>query len=149
MKTRLDEHPLIMQWINSQSNHGDSIRYLIEQDIIRRGGVQNLQLLIPTERNLGELMNQEPVETRISQPVVAPVYASIPSSEFIQPLITQDKAESVKVEATEEKPVPQETNNSFEVKGSVSEEEHVKDPDHEDRDEVQFDITDSDIEAWA
>lgn len=40
-----------MQWINAQTNLMDSIRYLIENEIVR-SGVRNLQAYIPSERNM-------------------------------------------------------------------------------------------------
>ncbi|KIL37121.1 hypothetical protein SD71_03955 [Cohnella kolymensis] len=51
LKTKKTEDPLVMQWINTQTNLMDSIRYLIENEIVR-SGVRNLQAHIPTERNL-------------------------------------------------------------------------------------------------
>jgi hypothetical protein len=51
LKTRKTEEPLVMQWINSQTNLMDSLRYLIENEIVRNG-IRNLQTVIPTERSL-------------------------------------------------------------------------------------------------
>ncbi|MDB4866445.1 MAG: hypothetical protein JWR03_778 [Cohnella sp.] len=50
LKTKKTEDPLVMQWINTQTNLMDSLRYLIENEI-RGNGVRNLQTCIPTERN--------------------------------------------------------------------------------------------------
>ncbi|TJY41790.1 hypothetical protein E5161_11330 [Cohnella pontilimi] len=50
LKTKKSEDPLVMQWINTQTNLMDSIRYLIENEI-RSNGVRNLQAIIPTERS--------------------------------------------------------------------------------------------------
>ncbi len=49
LKTKKNESPDVMDWINGQSNLMDSIRYLVENEI-REHGVRNLQLLIPAER---------------------------------------------------------------------------------------------------
>ncbi|MBB6731526.1 hypothetical protein [Cohnella zeiphila] len=49
LKTKKSEDPLIMAWLNSQTNLMDSIRYLVENEI-RQNGVRNLQTYIPMER---------------------------------------------------------------------------------------------------
>lgn len=51
LKTKKSEEPAIMEWINSQSNLMDSIRYLIENEV-RQNGVRNLQSYIPADRSL-------------------------------------------------------------------------------------------------
>jgi len=60
LKTKKKEDPLVMQWINSQSNLMDSIRYLIECEIMQHG-VRNLQAFIPMERKIMmDLSKDEP-----------------------------------------------------------------------------------------
>lgn len=49
LKTKKNESPAVMEWLNCQTNLMDSIRYLIENEI-RANGVRNLQLHIPAER---------------------------------------------------------------------------------------------------
>ncbi|MEF3302439.1 hypothetical protein [Paenibacillus sp. GYB003] len=49
LKTKKNESDAIMEWINSQSNLMDSIRYLIENEI-RENGLRNLQHFIPSDR---------------------------------------------------------------------------------------------------
>ncbi|WP_245599863.1 hypothetical protein [Paenibacillus harenae] len=49
LKTKKSEDPLVMQWLNAQSNLMDSLRYLIEKEIYQNG-VRNLQAYIPVER---------------------------------------------------------------------------------------------------
>jgi|GEM_PF-1350595 len=51
LKTKKNESPVILEWINSQTNLMDSIRYLIENEV-RANGVRNLQAHIPAERSL-------------------------------------------------------------------------------------------------
>ncbi|WP_309122270.1 hypothetical protein [Paenibacillus sp.] len=51
LKTKKTEDPLVMNWINAQTNLMDSLRYLIEHEIVRNG-VRNLQTFIPVERNV-------------------------------------------------------------------------------------------------
>ncbi|MGN7454274.1 hypothetical protein ACTHPH_05610 [Paenibacillus pasadenensis] len=51
LKTKKNESPEVMDWINGQSNLMDSIRYLVENEI-RANGVRNLQLFIPAERGI-------------------------------------------------------------------------------------------------
>jgi hypothetical protein len=51
LKTKKTEDPLVMQWLNSQTNLMDSLRYLIEREIVQNG-VRNLQVFVPVERNV-------------------------------------------------------------------------------------------------
>ncbi|GAA3410476.1 hypothetical protein ACFFNY_21630 [Paenibacillus hodogayensis] len=51
LKTKKNESAVIMDWINSQSNLMDSIRYLIENEL-RANGLRNLQHYIPSDRPL-------------------------------------------------------------------------------------------------
>lgn len=50
LKTKKNEDPLVMAWLNAQTNLMDSIRYLVENEI-RQNGVRNLQTYIPMERS--------------------------------------------------------------------------------------------------
>lgn len=50
LKTKKTEDPLVMAWLNAQTNLMDSIRYLVENEI-RQNGVRNLQTYIPMERS--------------------------------------------------------------------------------------------------
>ncbi|MDQ6418894.1 hypothetical protein RB620_05510 [Paenibacillus sp. LHD-117] len=54
LKTKKNENPLVMSWLNSQTNLMDSLRYLVEKEI-SSNGVRNLQAIIPAAR--GELHN--------------------------------------------------------------------------------------------
>ncbi|CAG7644481.1 hypothetical protein PAESOLCIP111_04716 [Paenibacillus solanacearum] len=49
LKTKKSESPAVMEWINSQTNLMDSIRYLIENEV-RAHGVRNLQRYVPADR---------------------------------------------------------------------------------------------------
>ncbi|RCW43101.1 hypothetical protein DFP97_114166 [Paenibacillus prosopidis] len=51
LKTKKTEDPLVMQWLNSQTNLMDSLRYLIEREIVQNG-VRNLQVFVPVERSV-------------------------------------------------------------------------------------------------
>jgi hypothetical protein len=51
LKTKKNESPIILQWINCQTNLMDSIRYLIENEVAANG-VRNLQHYIPADRSL-------------------------------------------------------------------------------------------------
>ncbi|MBD2870271.1 hypothetical protein [Paenibacillus arenilitoris] len=51
LKTKKSEDPLVMQWLNAQSNLMDSLRYLIEKEIYQNG-VRNLQAYVPAERSV-------------------------------------------------------------------------------------------------
>ncbi|MDN4071466.1 hypothetical protein [Fictibacillus terranigra] len=49
LKTKKNESPAIIDWINSQTNLMDSIRYLVENEI-KANGVRNLQQHVPADR---------------------------------------------------------------------------------------------------
>lgn len=65
LKTKKTEDPLVMQWLNMQSNLMDSLRYLVENEIMLNG-VRNLQAFVPMERNMlqGSPALQQPSEYR-------------------------------------------------------------------------------------
>lgn len=50
LKTKKTEDPLVMAWLNAQTNLMDSFRYLVEKEIMSNG-VRNLQAFIPAERS--------------------------------------------------------------------------------------------------
>lgn len=141
MKTRLDEHPLIMEWINSQSNHGDSIRYLIEQEIIRRGGVYNLQYLIPTHRNLEELMIKEKVtdshHTIDETPVHIPRNHSV-SDEVHKPVVLEE-VQDVSKNPQESKMDTSENKQRLNESDQTLKQESIEQPD----------ISEEDISSWG
>ncbi|KRE53592.1 hypothetical protein [Paenibacillus sp. Soil522] len=65
LKTKKTEDPLVMQWLNMQTNLMDSLRYLVENEIMLNG-VRNLQAFVPMERNMlqGSPALQQPSEYR-------------------------------------------------------------------------------------
>ncbi|CAG7653306.1 hypothetical protein ACFQI7_30635 [Paenibacillus allorhizosphaerae] len=69
LKTKKSESPAVMEWINSQTNLMDSIRYLIENEV-RANGVRNLQRYVPADRTAAPVA--------VSYPEIAPV--SLPAN---------------------------------------------------------------------
>jgi hypothetical protein len=68
-KTKKTEHQAIMEWLNIQDNITDSLRYLIEREILSNG-VRNLQEHIPSKRKFD-----------VGQPVVTNIeYTQIPQA---------------------------------------------------------------------
>ncbi|WP_138753937.1 hypothetical protein [Paenibacillus sinopodophylli] len=66
LKTKKTEDPLVMQWLNTQSNLMDSLRYLVEREIASHG-VRNLQAFVPMERSMlhsGEPLLQQDADLR-------------------------------------------------------------------------------------
>jgi len=57
LKLREDEQQLVLDWINAQTVHGDSLRYLIQKDIAENG-IRNLQLIIPQYRDIEVMRSQ-------------------------------------------------------------------------------------------
>ncbi|KZE68028.1 hypothetical protein AWM68_17820 [Fictibacillus phosphorivorans] len=59
-KLRVDESPMIVEWINNQDNIMDSLRFLVEKEIFANGNV-NLQLVVPSVRQFNiEEQRSEP-----------------------------------------------------------------------------------------
>ncbi|MHA6481826.1 hypothetical protein ACX1C1_07965 [Paenibacillus sp. strain BS8-2] len=75
LKTKKNEHPLIMDWLNSQTNLMDSLRYLVEREISSHG-VRNLQACIPAERNGLAELSLERLDRSAAQPLAAGIYAA-------------------------------------------------------------------------
>ncbi|WP_246079442.1 hypothetical protein [Paenibacillus piri] len=61
LKTKKTEDPAVMNWLNAQTNLMDSLRYLIENEILQNG-VRNLQMYIPMERNAFAAVPASPVQ---------------------------------------------------------------------------------------
>lgn len=55
-KTREDEEDLVVEWFNAQTVYSDSIRYLIQKEIAENG-IRNLQLFIPSYRDVATIKN--------------------------------------------------------------------------------------------
>lgn len=73
LKTKKSEDPLVMQWLNAQTNLMDSLRYLMEKEIVQNG-VRNLQAYVPAERSVlqgsstwSQEMNRQPFPTANEQ----------------------------------------------------------------------------------
>jgi hypothetical protein len=75
LKTKKNENPAIMQWINAQTNLMDSLRYLIENEL-HQHGVRNLQSCIPAERTL--LVSGSPAQN--TEPMTSSAAASLESA---------------------------------------------------------------------
>ncbi|MBP1991561.1 hypothetical protein [Paenibacillus eucommiae] len=76
LKTKKTESAAILDWLNSQTNLMDSIRFLIENEI-QQNGIRNLQQFIPSDRNisgaLGLYANNEIAATAAVLPEPVPV----------------------------------------------------------------------------
>lgn len=69
LKTKKNEAPAILKWINTQSNLMDSLRYLIENEI-KEHGIRNLQQHIPADRgfaseNAQSLSSDKPEDSQL------------------------------------------------------------------------------------
>lgn len=133
LKTKKTEDPLVMDWINAQTNLMDSLRYLIEHEIVRNG-VRNLQAFIPVERNvLGTAPSvQERVEALPPQEPVAQPEAVLHGIREIREG-TEQSAAAQSVAPKRPEPVP-EPSARF-----------APEPSRQADDEID----DEDIEAWV
>lgn len=108
MKLRDDEEDIVCKWLDLQSFYGDSIRYLIQQEIAVNG-LRNLQQFIPQHRTVetlksmlpsgqANLVNEDTLpfpgksnSSTLYSPVVAPVESMVLESSLLEPtLITED-----------------------------------------------------------
>ena len=85
LRLKNTESPLILEWINSQSNLSDSIRYLVEEEI-KAHSVRDLQEYIPAKRKPLEVQ----VETAVTQEIAGNQRVSTEKT-----LGTRDKPPSV------------------------------------------------------
>lgn len=156
MKTKINEHSLVMQWINSQSNFADSIRYLIEQDIINNGfKVRNLQLHIPAQRSLDDcyLQNQQQLGHQYDsfanqsyQEVVSPNVEI--KQEIVQDATVQTKNESID-RVPEKFPIEKEREKEKISLRTDNKEEKSPEDNTEEKDKPIIDYTESDVDAWG
>lgn len=76
LKTKKTEDPAVMNWINAQSNLMDSLRYLVENEIIQNG-IRNLQTFVPMERNFSaSSLPLQDSSLNVSNPELLPNAAS-------------------------------------------------------------------------
>jgi len=145
LKTKKNEDPAIMQWLNAQTNLMDSIRYLIENEV-RQNGVRNLQAIIPAERSFGYAAS-----ATLSPDVYTNAGVSAPIIDNRE-LAAGAEAGAV-ISASLDNPAVQSTVSSPAAK--VVEQEvatHIQTeaiPDEAPQPEVEDDIDDDDIESWT
>lgn len=101
LKTKKSEDPAIMEWINSQSNLMDSIRYLIENEV-RQNGVRNLQSFIPADRSLAVAPIVAAAVGQAADPALQA--ASSSAAEVAAASMSSATDAAVEVEAVEETP---------------------------------------------
>ncbi|GAA4713554.1 hypothetical protein [Brevibacillus fulvus] len=149
-KTRVDEHPAVMEWINIQSNLADSFRYLIEQEIIRRGGVVDLQLIIPAKRNF-----DFPVTELVASNSVMPLIEQIPAPQIRQQQPILNATEGVGEVASSGKEIESPHHEKGSMEKPVADEvdqvtipKKEEDADSSDSEAI-FEIDDDDIESWS
>ncbi|ANE48835.1 hypothetical protein SY83_10030 [Paenibacillus swuensis] len=91
LKTKKTEDPAVMSWINAQTNLMDSLRYLIEIEVVQNG-VRNLQTCIPMERNILSMQAADQ-ELRSAREEVAAGQASAASGGVDADASSEDLAE--------------------------------------------------------
>lgn len=140
MKMKKNEAPAVLDWINSQTNLVDSIRYLIENEV-RHNGIRNLQHTIPSVR-------PEPVPLELEGSLPAPTQnPNVVRQELAMPSSTAEVAAaqlpsitSVNEANDVEINVDTRTHDDNKEEPNVAEESRTK------RAEVEID--DEDIESW-
>jgi hypothetical protein len=89
LKTKKNESPVIIEWINGQTNLMDSIRYLIENEVTANG-VRNLQHHIPAQRALPAQLKPDPAnqvesfKTKLKNVDIAAIEVAVTRSEIKQ-----------------------------------------------------------------
>lgn len=119
IKTKKNEAPAVMEWINSQSNLVDSIRYLIENEI-RVNGVRNLQHVIPSHRP--DPVPGEAAETALRQPIGGERWAA---AQELAAARSQNAPAAARHEALPRHYAGQQVPPSYTVQASEIQEQHA------------------------
>jgi hypothetical protein len=141
LKTKKTEDPSVMNWINAQTNLMDSLRYLIENEIVQNG-VRNLQTVIPMERNvltINPSLQDRTLSVFHSEPFPKDAVAAAGTRELPESREEVSAGKSVQQREAEH-PIPSEHRKDTEPEGA---ERSVLKP----SDDEEFD--DDDIEAWT
>lgn len=127
LKTKKNEAPAIIDWINSQTNLMDSIRYLIENEI-RENGVRNLQNYIPAERALGVI--PAPSAMAVSMGALHPGASmeTAAAAETVYPPVGQAVEEAIPVEAEHDRAPSGESPSGESLGGKRTPEEIASEP---------------------
>ncbi|MFD0714806.1 hypothetical protein [Paenibacillus sp. GCM10027626] len=149
LKTKKNEDPAIMQWLNAQSNLMDSIRYLIENEV-RQYGVRNLQTFVPAERpfslsdsaaveagtSVGQaaVVHNQELAAAMETVVVADVQAADVHQAQEEP--TAEPSATPQAAAAAEEPIA-----AADVAAYAEEQDEVE--------QIEDDIDDDDIESWT
>jgi hypothetical protein len=141
LKTKKTEDPAVMNWINAQSNLMDSLRYLIENEIVQNG-LRNLQTFVPIERNIltSALPFQDSaLNVPFSEAFPTTASAAVLTREIGEAREEVSVAKSVQLDSPEQ-PIP--SVYRTDAKLPVTIERAESEPSASD------DIDDDDIEAW-
>lgn len=141
LKTKKTEDPAVMSWINAQSNLMDSLRYLIENEIVQNG-VRNLQTFVPMERNIvtsAPPLQDSDLNIPFSEPFPKAASAADLTREIREAREEVSAARSVQLDGLEQ-PIPSvyQTDTKLPVATERSESEPF----------ANDEIDDDDIEAW-
>jgi hypothetical protein len=142
LKTKKTEDPSVMNWINAQTNLMDSLRYLIENEILQNG-VRNLQTVIPMERNaltINPSLQDRTLSAFHSEPFPKAAVAALGTRELQESWEEVMAGKSVKQEEPEH-PIP--SAHRIDTKPP----EDAERPELEPSDDEEID--DDDIEAWT
>jgi len=151
LKTKKNEDPAIMQWLNAQTNLMDSIRYLIENEV-RQNGVRNLQAIIPAERAFGATAAENVTATYANAGAMAAVIDNRELAAGVEAGIA-----GVAISSNPESPVVQPTAVSpgaqvaepVAAAALVQAEAEEAVPNEAAQPEIEDDIDDDDIESWT
>lgn len=145
LKTKKTEDPLVMQWINTQTNLMDSLRYLIENEIVENG-VRNLQAHIPTERNAlngGSASEPSPLQRETAETDVPAAARPLETEQPVEP--EQPVSASHDDPTRKEAPaVPIREETLLPAQPAADHEPEPAEPEPP----IEDEIDDEDIEAW-
>jgi len=152
LKTKKNEDPAIMQWLNAQTNLMDSIRYLIENEV-RQNGIRNLQAIIPAERAFGATAVENVSATYTNAAMVAAVIDNRELAAGVETGIAgvdiSASPESPAVQPTAASPATQVVEPVAEAVQVQAEVEAEAVPNEAAQPEIEDDIDDDDIESWT
>ncbi|WP_206098581.1 hypothetical protein [Paenibacillus montanisoli] len=143
LKTKKTEDPLVMAWLNMQTNLMDSFRYLVENEIMLHG-VRNLQLYIPAER-IG--IQDSGTGAGMAASMEADVLAEARQETAAAAAEAVTAAETIDAAAESEAPVAPDASEASTNSAASTASESQLSPSFEPA--VADEIDEEDIEAWS
>ncbi|WP_050499902.1 hypothetical protein [Clostridium botulinum] len=122
-RTKKEEHPYVVDWLEGQSNLNDAIRFLIEEDI-KKNGVRDLSKYIPAIRSLPNAPSPNVINNKLYNENINDIIDNKLGNENINNIIKkmdnvkkheeeqiQQEEKEIEVQKVKEKEIEKEVNN--------------------------------------